>query len=391
MALTLVDCPVGTTFKPLVLSGTKNGRVRGSTVHNEVQGSSALYKRNVSAKYRVNKRRKNRRLFSFIPALLKQMENGEIDIGSDYDPDIDEYLESGFNDLDTEECMTRLLDSIERTAYQNTINSISQFGLTTDEDLPSHWRLIPTENPDLFDETLGISAADRQSKIKKLLEFGQTTLGYTPADWQLYSSLVVLEGMDLLLSARTGAGKSTVYQLLLTDMRVHRSRAASAANTTAPNSTLLVISPLISLIKEQARFFNKQNISACALIGETLVEDPGLWRRIDKGEFRVVFASPEILLSKGSYFWVRMAPLKRKHPFLKRLVAIVIDEAHCAYKYGDSGFRPEYAKLGDFRYVFPDLPFCCLSATIPPNVREYLHVSLKLSNPTFFVQRSIHR
>jgi hypothetical protein len=132
-------------------------------------------------------------------------------------------------------------------------------------------------------------------------------------------------------------------------------------------------------------------ITATALTGDELKRNPKLWKEIDAGTYKVLFASPELLLRPGSYFWHKMAANRKKHPFLKKLMAFVIDEAHMIWKWGASGFRIEYKNIGHLRVYFPDTPFILLSATIAPNVRGYLHTSLHLATPTYIMRRSLLR
>lgn len=335
-----------------------------------------LYRRTgVNNKHKITKRRRGRREISFIKRLLHDMDTGVFDIG-DYDPEVDDCLEQdlGLDDLELE----RLLEEAANAPYESIVSSVQRLGLTSDADLPTHWKLLVPKGVVWND--------DRLERLKK---FCLEKLGYEAYEWQLTAACVLFDGEDIVIQVRTGGGKSTVFQLLLADLRQIRPKMGP------PKSTVLIISPLIGLAKEQEDLFNRCGIPACALTAEALELNfkagRDLWKEIDKGVYRVVIASPEILLGKGSYFWTRMAPLRSKHRFLRHLVAIIIDEAHCAYKYGESGYRPEYSKLGSFRAFFHDVPFCCLSATIPSNVREYLYTSLKLHNQTYFLQQSIHR
>lgn len=239
--------------------------------------------------------------------------------------------------------------------------------------LPKHWKLFAE-----YDFT------PHEEEMRLMEVWSRANLGYTPYRYQLEGAMLVHRGEDVMIMVRTGGGKSTVFQLLLADIRL-------LPNPDPICSTILVISPLVALLKDQVRHFNSKGIPSCALIADNVKFNKALYSQIDAGQFRAVFASPEILLRKGSHFWVKMAPKRKNHLFLRNLKCIAIDECHCAYKYGESSFRPEYAKLGSFRHFFHDVPFCCLSATVPPNVREYLFASLKLSKPTYFLQQSILR
>ena len=133
-----------------------------------------------------------------------------------------------------------------------------------------------------------------------------------------------------------------------------------------------------------------RGIRAAELTSEGLRRNPDTWKLLDPGKYQVIFATPEILLSPRSFFWHRMAAWKT-HPFLKRLSAIVLDEAHCVWKWGESGFRSDYKNIGNLRVYFPKTPFLLLSATMAPNVLTYLHTTLGLGHPTVLQKRSIVR
>jgi superfamily II DNA helicase RecQ len=144
----------------------------------------------------------------------------------------------------------------------------------------------------------------------------------------------------------------------------------------------------------KVRFMNSIGVASTALTGESLHRNKGLWKEIDAGKYRMLFASPEILLTPASYFWHKVASNKQ-HPFVKRLCrrggAIIVDEAHVIWKWGASGFRLEYRNIGNLRTYFPNTPFLLLSATIPPHIKGYLHSTLHLNSPTYILQRSIAR
>ena len=187
------------------------------------------------------------------------------------------------------------------------------------------------------------------------------------------ATVILAERQDVVVIARTGDGKSAVFQLLL-----------------ATDKTLIVISPILGLIYEQVEFMESLGIKAVGVTAEKLREDKNLWKDIDKGKFRVIFLPPEQLLTPASYFWHKMVS-NTGNKFLKRLAAVVVDEAHVVWKWGESGFRKEYKNIGDLRAFLTSTPFLLMSATITPNVRGYLHRTLKMMKPTVISRRSIRR
>ena len=86
-----------------------------------------------------------------------------------------------------------------------------------------------------------------------------------------------------------------------------------------------------------------------------------VWKKIEEGEFSIIFTTPESLLSPVGYFF-RNIQRNRKSQFHSRLVGVVIDECHCVKNWGS--FRPEYRELGTLRICFPNVVFAGFTATI---------------------------
>lgn len=352
----------------------------------------------LKTKQKVNKRRKNRRQNQLVNKLIRMITTGEIQLGDDYDPDVDEYVEDNFGNSDTELQLRleTLTQNIELGENRRQFERILQHGLQTErdinqhqaqknpagagqgDDLPPHWRLAST-----FDFTTPRIV----ERLARLSEYGEKVLGYKPRDWQLKLACLVLEGFDVVVQAATGSGKSTVFHLILAELRRTRPNSPAPVN----NSTMILITPITGLLQEQKAKFDSLRIPCFAITSSDRKDYPAIWSDFMKGKFRVLLACPEALLSKTSHFWLKVAPKRDSIPFIKNLRSIVIDEVHCAYKYGESGYRQEYAMLGEFRNFFKDVPFCCLSATIPPNVREYVHASLELQTPSYLHQETILR
>ena len=90
---------------------------------------------------------------------------------------------------------------------------------------------------------LGFAGAQSQSIMARVSQFGCNKFGFTPYEWQVQTSTAVILGYDVACVARTGDGKSAVFQLLSSD----------------PKTTQIVISPLIGLIAEQVSSLSQYN------------------------------------------------------------------------------------------------------------------------------------
>ena len=128
-------------------------------------------------------------------------------------------------------------------------------------------------------------------------------------------------------------------------------------------------------------------ISAVALTKDNFHEHTNLWKRVEAGEFQVVYATPEILLEHRGHFFLDIV---RSHcTFIKNLVAVAIDECHLVWDWED--FRQEYSYIGKLRSLLSRVPFICLSATLTPNVAVYVHEVCRLSYSTVRFNLPIRR
>jgi ATP-dependent DNA helicase RecQ len=180
-----------------------------------------------------------------------------------------------------------------------------------------------------------------------------------------------LEVIECLLAARdvavvmpTGGGKSLCYQI----------------PPVATNRTCVVISPLISLMADQAAQLREKGIPAAALhSGVDWESQRAIWRQAVKGELRLLYLSPERLAND------------QVCEALARVNAswFAIDEAHCISEWGHE-FRPEYRALGKIRERFPDVTIAAFTASATPRVRQDILNQLQLRDPGKFIV-SFHR
>lgn len=168
-----------------------------------------------------------------------------------------------------------------------------------------------------------------------------------------------LEQRDSLLVMPTGGGKSLCYQVPpLIDRR-----------------TDVVVSPLISLMKDQVDALKANGYPAAAL-NSTMSPDEQrqVGRAIKRGELRLLFVAPERLMNEGFLSFLSDAGVR----------AFAIDEAHCISQWGHD-FRPEYRRLAELRSRFPDASFHACTATATQRVREDIIAQLKLRQPNVLV------
>lgn len=166
----------------------------------------------------------------------------------------------------------------------------------------------------------------------------------------------IMQGNDCLVLMPTGGGKSLCYQV----------------PALAMEGTAVVISPLISLMHDQVEALKANGIPAEALnSGNDVTDDLIIRRRCEAGELKLLYVSPEKLLSEIPYLFSNI-----------KISLFAVDEAHCISQWGHD-FRLEYSQLGLLHEKFNGVPVMALTATADKITREDIINQLHLNGQTF--------
>jgi ATP-dependent DNA helicase RecQ len=169
----------------------------------------------------------------------------------------------------------------------------------------------------------------------------------------------VLAGQDCLCIMPTGGGKSLCYQL----------------PSVVRHGTTLVVSPLIALMKDQVDTLTARGLRATFINSSlSLEESRDRMARMTAGEYDLVYIAPERLRNRS--FQEAVAATK--------VQLLAVDEAHCISEWGHD-FRPDYARLGQFRERLGNPQTIALTATATPIVRKDIVELLRLREPQVFI------
>lgn len=168
----------------------------------------------------------------------------------------------------------------------------------------------------------------------------------------------LMERKDSLILMPTGGGKSICYQL----------------PALLCGGTAVVVSPLISLMKDQVEALRANGIAAGALNSSNdETENANIRRACIEGKLKLLYISPERLIAEIDYLLRDM-----------NISLFAVDEAHCISQWGHD-FRPEYTQMGALHRQFPQIPIIALTATADKITREDIIKQLNLVEPRVFI------
>jgi ATP-dependent DNA helicase RecQ len=205
-----------------------------------------------------------------------------------------------------------------------------------------------------------MAKVDNEYMKSKILQTLSQYWGY--ASFRLFQEetvLSILDKRDTVTILPTGGGKSVCFQLpaLLMD------------------GMAVVISPLISLMKDQVDYLKDIGIAAeCLNSSLTITASRAVTGRVRAGGIKLLYISPERLMIDSTRELLQQAGIS----------FFVIDEAHCISHWGHN-FREEYRLLGLIKKEFPGVSIHAFTATATEEVQQDIVTQLNLDQPRIFV------
>lgn len=202
-----------------------------------------------------------------------------------------------------------------------------------------------------------------ESEKKELLKRYWGYDSFRPLQEEIIDS--VLLGNDTLALLPTGSGKSLCYQLPALLL----------------NGLCIVVSPLISLMKDQVQQLNNRGIKAACIVSSSRnAEQAIILNHCIYGEIKLLYVSPERL--KQRVFIEHFRQMK--------VSMLAVDEAHCISQWGYD-FRPSYLEIAKIRAFHPSIPIIALTASATPLVVKDIQQQLMFSSHKRVLQSSFQR
>ncbi len=196
--------------------------------------------------------------------------------------------------------------------------------------------------------------------LERIIQIIKEHWGYdTLLPFQAEAMKSIVEGRDSVVVLPTGGGKSLCYQ----------------APAVAMEGMALVVSPLISLMKDQVDELHQCGVAAASINSSLTSEERShVNASIREGSLKLLYVAPERLVTDRFVEYMRRANIS----------FAVVDEAHCISQWGHD-FRPEYRDLGRLKEMFPGIAIHAYTATATEHVRSDITSELALERPKVLV------
>ncbi|KII86510.1 hypothetical protein PLICRDRAFT_114420, partial [Plicaturopsis crispa FD-325 SS-3] len=205
----------------------------------------------------------------------------------------------------------------------------------------------------------GYASATTREALRKAFT---DRFGSAPHEWQVDVTEALLLGLDSVVIAGTGAGKTMPFMMPLLHDKT---------------KIVVIISPLNILEKDMAARFEKMGIAAVPVNKQTWNER--LHQELKDLKWRAILLSPEMGLENPA-----IRELLGSKAYAERITAFIIDECHCISQWGGE-FRPKYSLVEKFRAFVPThIPFLATSATLPSAALTETCMKLNIDLPKSF-------
>ncbi len=198
---------------------------------------------------------------------------------------------------------------------------------------------------------------DIKKQLKELLSIHFSYPSFRPGQEKAIDS--ILNKQDTIVVLPTGGGKSMIYQLPALVLE----------------GTTIVVSPLISLMKDQVDSLDKSGIPATLINSSiTPLELKNRLQRMKNNEYKLVYIAPERFYNQEFIYYLKQI----------KISLMAIDEAHCISQWGHD-FRPSYLRLKDTIELLNRPPVLALTATATNEVRDDIVKQLNLKKPNLII------